>query len=323
LTRRLRQSNDAAGARRNVARHYNLRYDFYRTFLDQDVQYSCAFFARGDESLDAAQHAKKRLIAAKLYLRHPGMTVLDIGCGWGGMALTLAQQYGAQVTGITLSTEQVEVARRRAREAGLSGRVRFECADYREMNTVFDRVVSVGMMEHVGLPNYGAFFQAVRRCLGTDGVALIHHIVRSDGPGSTAAWLDKYIFPGGYSPALSEVLPAIEQSGLMLTDLETLRLHYAQTLRHWRRRFSANRNDICAMYDERFCRMFEFYLAGAELAFRREREVVVQVQLSPSQTALPSSRDYMLGAHQDAAKDYTAGNGFSRGLHQAENLELL
>jgi cyclopropane-fatty-acyl-phospholipid synthase len=297
VTRRLHQANTAGRARRNVAHHYDLKYDFYRTFLDQDMQYSCAFFPTGNETLEDAQTSKKRLIAAKLRLTQPGMTVLDIGCGWGGLALTLARDYGARVTGITLSTEQLNVARRRAREAGLAGRVRFECADYRDMTTRFDRVVSVGMMEHVGIAHYGAFFRTVRRCLDPQGVALIHHIARSDGPGSTAEWLDKYIFPGGYSPSLSEVLPAIEQSGLMLTDLEVLRLHYAQTIRHWRTRFAARREDICMMYDERFCRMFEFYLAAAELAFRREREVVVQIQLSPSQTSLPPSRDYLLTAH--------------------------
>ena len=293
LTRRLRQANDAVRARRHVARHYDLDSRLYRLILDGDLQYSCAYFAQGGETLEQAQQAKKRLIAAKLHLHRPGMDVLDIGCGWGGLALTLAAEYGAQVTGITLSTEQLAVARARAEAAGLAHRACFELADYRSMDRAFDRVVSVGMMEHVGLGQYAVFFQTVRRCLRGDGVALIHHIGRSAGPGSTAAWLQKYIFPGGYAPALSEVLPAIERSGLMLTDVEVWRLHYAQTVRHWAERFAANRGAIAALYDERFCRMFEFYLAAAELAFRRERQVVFQLQLSPSQTALPPTRGYM------------------------------
>ena len=293
LTRRLRQANDAVRARRHVAHHYDLDSRLYRLVLDDDLQYSCAYFAQGSDTLERAQAAKKRLIAAKLHLHRPDMTVLDIGCGWGGMALTLAADYGARVTGITLSTEQLAVARSRAEAAGLDHRISFELADYRSMHHRFDRVVSVGMMEHVGLGQYGAFFRTVRRCLPEDGVALVHHIGRSAGPGSTAAWLQKYIFPGGYSPALSEVLPAVERSGLMLTDVETWRLHYAQTVRHWAARFAANRAAICALYDQRFCRMFEFYLAAAELAFRRERQVVFQLQLSPSQTALPATREYL------------------------------
>ena len=293
LTRRLHQANDAARARRHVAQHYDLDSRLYRLILDDDLQYSCAYFPQGDETLEQAQQAKKRLIAAKLHLHRPGMTVLDIGCGWGGLALSLAAEYGAQVTGITLSTEQLAVACARAEAAGLADRARFELADYRSMDRPFDRIVSVGMMEHVGLGHYVAFFRTVRGCLHDDGVALIHHIGRSAGPGSTAAWLQKYIFPGGYAPALSEVLPAVERSGLMLTDVEVWRLHYAQTVRHWAERFAANRAAIATLYDERFCRMFEFYLAAAELAFRRERQVVFQLQLSPSQTALPPSRNYM------------------------------
>ncbi len=293
LTRRLRQANDAARARRRVAHHYDLDSRLYRLFLDGDLQYSCAYFASGAETLEAAQQAKKRLVAAKLHLHRPGLSVLDIGCGWGGLALSLAAEHGAQVTGITLSTEQLAVARARAEAAGLAHHVRFELADYRSLDRRFDRIVSVGMMEHVGLGQYATFFQTLRRCLAEDGVALVHHIGRSAGPGSTAAWLDKYIFPGGYAPALSEVVPAIERSGLMLTDAETWRLHYAQTVRHWSERFAANRAAAVALYDERFCRMFEFYLAAAELAFRRERQVVFQLQLSPSQTALPPTRDYM------------------------------
>lgn len=295
LTRGLRQINDAGRARRQVAHHYDLDSRLYSLFLDSDQQYSCAYFQRGDETLEEAQRAKKRLIAAKLHLDRPGLTVLDIGCGWGGLALTLAADYGARVTGITLSTEQLTRARARADAAGLADRVQFKLADYRSMDRTFDRVVSVGMMEHVGVIHYNTFFRVVRDCLTADGVALIHYIGRTDGPGTSGPWLQKYIFPGGYVPALSEVTPAIERSGLMVTDLETLRLHYARTIQCWRGRFAANRDAIRGLYDERFCRMFEFYLVGAELSFRRDRDVVFQIQLSPNLTALPYSRDYMLG----------------------------
>jgi cyclopropane-fatty-acyl-phospholipid synthase len=281
---------------REVAYHYDLDSRLYSLFLDQDQQYSCAYFERGDETLEEAQRAKKRHIAAKLLLNRPGLSVLDIGCGWGGLALTLAQDLGARVTGITLSTEQLNLARARARAMGLDDQVRFELADYRTMNDCYDRIVSVGMLEHVGHANYGAFYGTVRRCLAPEGVALIHHIGRAAGPGSTSPWLKKYIFPGGYSPALSDVMTDIERSGLMTTDIEVLRLHYARTLRLWRERFAQHRDEIRDLYDERFCRMFEFYLAGAELTFRHERHVVFQIQLSPSQTALPFTRDYMSAA---------------------------
>jgi cyclopropane-fatty-acyl-phospholipid synthase len=293
LTRGLRERNDVGAARRNVAHHYDLNSQLYSQFLDADQQYSCAYFMRGNETLEEAQAAKKRHIAVKLHLDRPGLRVLDIGCGWGGMALTLAVQYGANVTGITLSSEQLALARARADALNVTDRVRFELIDYRQVQQRFDRVVSVGMMEHVGAGNYGEYFRTVHDLLEDDGVALIHHIGRSDGPGATAPWLQKYIFPGGYSPALSETLPAIEKSGLMITDLEVLRLHYAQTLRLWRERFAAHRDDIRHLYDERFCRMFEFYLVGAELAFRRQRQMVYQVQLTREQTALPLTRDYM------------------------------
>ena len=223
------------------------------------------------------------------------------------MALTLAREYGADVTGITLSSEQLELARARASAAGVSDRVRFELIDYRQVTERFDRIVSVGMMEHVGPTNYGAYFQAVHDLLQDDGVSLIHHIGRSDGPGATSAWLQKYIFPGGYSPALSETLPSIEKSGLMVTDLETLRLHYAQTLRLWRQRFAQHRDDICHLYDERFYRMFEFYLAGAELAFRRQREVVYQIQLTREQETLPLTRDYMFDGAVSSCSGIFAG----------------
>src|SRR6185437_6014006 len=237
----------------------------YSLFLDRDRQYSCAYFRNGNETLEDAQAAKKRHIAAKLLLTRPGLRVLDVGCGWGGMALTLARDYGADVTGITLSQEQLQEARGRATAEGLEDRVRFEMLDYRSLQGQFDRIVSVGMFEHVGVGFYQTFWDMVARVLAPDGVALINAIGRHDGTGSTNPWLRKYIFPGGYSPALSEVLPVVERAGLMSTDIEILRLHYAETLKQWRRRFLANRDAITSIYDDRFCRMFEFYLAACEV----------------------------------------------------------
>ena len=293
MIRRLRQINSAVRARRNVAHHYDLSGRLYSLFLDRDRQYSCAYFPRGDETLEEAQLAKKHHIAAKLKLDRPDLSVLDIGSGWGGMALTLARDYGARVTGITLSTEQLAEARARAEAEGLSDRVKFELLDYRAVRDTYDRVVSVGMFEHVGINHYSTFFKVVKQALKPDGVALLHTIGRSDGPGTTNPWIAKYIFPGGYSPALSEVMTPIERSGLVVTDVEVLRLHYAETLRHWRRRFAANRDAIAALYDERFCRMFEFYLAGSELAFRHQDHVNFQVQIARDQTAVALTRDYI------------------------------
>ena len=301
VARRVHQFNPAGRARRNVAHHYDLNGRLYSLFLDRDRQYSCAYFPRGDETIDEAQVAKKRHIAAKLKLDRPDLSVLDIGCGWGGLALTLARDYGARVTGITLSTEQLAEAQARAQAEGLADRVSFELLDYRAMHRSFDRIVSVGMFEHVGVGHYRQFFETVKRCLAPDGVALLHAIGRNDRPGSTNAWIAKYIFPGGYCPALSEVFPPIEKAGLIVTDVEILRLHYAETLRHWRRRFAANRDAVAGIYDERFCRMFEFYLAGAEMSFRREHMRVFQVQLARDQTAAPLTRDYLTDSERTAA----------------------
>lgn len=292
--RLLRPLNSLRRARTNVAHHYDLDERLYRLFLDEDMQYSCAYFERPDMTLEEAQEAKKHHIAAKLMLDRPGLEVLDIGCGWGGMALTLARDYGAKVLGITLSVEQLEVARARAREAGLEDRVRFELLDYRNLHRTFDRIVSVGMFEHVGLKEYETFFRQIRDCLKADGVAVVHSIGRMEGPGTTNPWIAKYIFPGGYSPALSETLAAVELSGLWVTDCEILRLHYAETLAHWRKRFEANRDEINALYDERFVRMFEFYLLGAELAFRVQDHMNFQIQLTRSPEAVPLTRDYLL-----------------------------
>jgi len=307
VTRRINQFNPASRSRRNVAHHYDLNGRLYSLFLDRDRQYSCAYFPRGDETLEEAQVAKKRHIAAKLKLDRPDLSVLDIGCGWGGLALTLARDYGARVTGITLSTEQLAEAQARAQAEGLADRVTFELMDYRSMHRSFDRIVSVGMFEHVGVGHYRQFFDTLKRCLHPDGVALLHAIGRNDRPGSTNAWIAKYIFPGGYCPALSEVFPPIERAGLITTDVEILRLHYAETLRHWRRRFAANRDTIAALYDERFCRMFEFYLAGAELSFRREHMMVFQVQLTRDQTAVPLTRDYITDSERAGAQGARVG----------------
>ena len=300
VTRRIAQFNPAGRARRNVAHHYDLNGRLYSLFLDRDRQYSCAYFPRGDETLEEAQIAKKRHLAAKLKLDRPDLSVLDIGCGWGGLALTLAKDYGARVTGITLSTEQLAEAQARAQAEGLTDRVTFELLDYRAMHRSFDRIVSVGMFEHVGVGHYAQFFETVKRCLHPDGVAVLHAIGRNDRPGATNAWIAKYIFPGGYCPALSEVLPHIENAGLYTTDIEILRLHYAETLRHWRRRFAANRDTIAALYDERFCRMFEFYLAGSELSFRRDRMMIFQIQMTREQTAVPLTRDYITDTERAA-----------------------
>jgi cyclopropane-fatty-acyl-phospholipid synthase len=293
LVRFLHQYNPVPQARRNVAHHYDLSDQLYELFLDRDRQYSCAYFGTPGDDLDTAQENKKRHLAAKLLLR-PGQKVLDIGSGWGGLALYLATECGVDVTGLTLSEEQHKVATRRAAAAGLSDRVRFHLRDYREERGRYDRIVSVGMFEHVGVLQYPAFFHALSERLAPDGVALLHAIGRMDGPGTTNPWLRKYIFPGGYSPALSEVVPQVERARLWITDIEILRLHYAETLRLWRRRFEQNRDRIRALYDERFCRMWEFYLVGAELAFRRDTCLVFQMQMAKAVDTVPMTRDYMI-----------------------------
>ncbi len=292
LLRRLRQINTPLRSRRNVAHHYDLDGRMYSLFLDRDMQYSCAYFEDDRMSLEEAQLAKKRHLAAKLLLE-PGQKVLDIGCGWGGLGLYLAEHFDVDVTGITLSEEQVAVANRRAEERGLASRVRFRLEDYRKVKGPFDRIVSVGMFEHVGLGHYQKFFRTCRDLLATDGVMVLHSISRFDGPTYTSPWIDKYIFPGGYIPAVSEVMPAIERVGLKLTDTEILRLHYAKTLRAWRERFLANRAEIAAMLDERFCRMWEFYLAISECGFRYLDMMNFQLQLARHQEAVPFTRDYI------------------------------
>ena len=293
LWRALFQFNPARLARKHVAHHYDLSAKLYDLFLDKDRQYSCAYFADPSFTLEEAQTAKKRHIAAKLNLDRPGLKILDIGCGWGGLSLDLAREGSADVVGVTLSEEQLAAARERAARTGLSHNVRFGLTDYRAVDGQFDRIVSVGMFEHVGAPHYDTFFAKMRSLLKDDGVALLHTIGRTDGPGATNAWIAKYIFPGGYAPALSEIIPAIERNGLIVTDVEVLRLHYAHTLREWQKRFQACRADIAKLYDERFCRMWEFYLAGSEMAFLHDREVVYQIQIAKRINALPITRDYM------------------------------
>jgi cyclopropane-fatty-acyl-phospholipid synthase len=300
LDRRL-QLNAPRAARRNVAHHYDLSVDFYRRFLDPDLQYSCAYFPHPGATLEEAQAAKKAHLAAKLLLE-PGQQVLEIGCGWGGLALTLAQAAEVTVDGITLSTEQLALAQHRAEAAGLAGRARFSLTDYRHVAGAYDRIVSVGMFEHVGRPNFQAYFDQVARLLKDDGVAVIHSIGRSEGPALTQPWIAKYIFPGGYIPALSETLAAVERAGLIVTDIEILRLHYAETLRCWRERFEAARREIAEIYDERFCRMWEFYLAISEMAFRHRGHMVFQLQLGKRPDAAPLTRDYIAEAERRLAQ---------------------
>ncbi len=293
LMRRFAQYNPVGRAQRNVAHHYDLSSQLYDLFLDSDRQYSCAYFRTDNDSLEVAQDNKKRHIAAKLLLK-PGASVLDIGSGWGGLGIYLAKVGAGQVTGVTLSTEQHKLSNERAGAAGVADRVKFHLRDYREQTGKFDRIVSVGMFEHVGVNHYRKFFATLRDLLADDGVALLHSIGRSDGPGATSPWIRKYIFPGGYVPALSEVLPVIERAGLWVTDIEILRLHYADTLREWRRRFMQHRDRIRAIYDERFCRMWEFYLIGSELAFRAHGHMVFQIQIAKRVDSVPMTRDYML-----------------------------
>ncbi len=295
--KKLFQGNTLKRSRENVAHHYDLSNDLYRLFLDEGMNYSCAYYRSPDDSLDVAQENKLRHIASKMNIQ-PGDRVLDIGCGWGGMSLYLAQNFDVEVLGITLSTEQLELARTRAKEAGLEGKVRFELQDYRTLDDRFDRIVSIGMFEHVGLQYFEAYFSKIRDLLTEDGVAVVHSIGRKGGPGSTGAWIRKYIFPGGYSPALSETMGPVERAGLWITDIEIWRLHYAETLLEWSKRFAANWDTIAAMYDQRFCRMFEFYLIISELSFRAGKHMNFQLQLTRSRDALPLQRDYMYEVEQ-------------------------
>jgi cyclopropane-fatty-acyl-phospholipid synthase len=292
LVRHARQFNPRGRSKNNVARHYDLDGRLYSLFLDADKQYSCAYFETADTSLDDAQLAKKRHIAAKLLIGH-GDRVLDIGSGWGGLGLYLAEMTSANVTGVTLSTEQLQVSNDRAAEKSLTGSAKFLLEDYRDVSGPFDRIVSVGMLEHVGVDFYETYFRRCGELLTDDGIMMLHSIGRSDGPDVTNPWIAKYIFPGGYIPALSEVMPAIERAGLLVCDIEILRLHYAETLKAWRERFMARREEAVQLYDERFARMWEFYLASSEMAFRKQNLMNFQIQLTKRQGVVPMTRDYI------------------------------
>lgn len=296
VRQKLWRANHRARSKANVAHHYDLSGALYALFLDRDRQYSCAYYPDVDNeagiSLEQAQEDKKAHIAAKLHLK-PGMKVLDIGCGWGGMALYLHRTCGVDVTGITLSEEQLKVARQRAIDAGVADHVRFELIDYRDMTGPFDRIVSVGMFEHVGTPDYRTFFDKCRQLLTPDGVMLVHTIGRMGGPGTTDAFTTKYIFPGGYIPALSEMVAGSEGTRLMVTDVEVLRVHYGLTLREWYKRTMAHKADIVALYDERFFRLWTFYLAGAATVFEHGGMVNFQIQYARNRRTLPITRDYM------------------------------
>lgn len=298
------QFNPISRARRNAAHHYDLSPELFQAFLDPDLQYSCAYFTAPGQALETAQANKKRHIAAKLLLK-PGQRVLDIGSGWGGLSLGLARLGAGRVTGITLSKEQLDLSRELARKTALESRVDFQLKDYREIEGRFDRVVSVGMFEHVGVNHYDGFFRRLNQLLTDDGVALLHMIGRLDTPGATNPWMRKYIFPGGYTPALSEILSALQRSGLLVTDVEILRLHYAETLRHWRERFRANWDRMAELYDERFCRMWEFYLAGSEMAFRHNGLAVFQIQLAKRIDSVPMTRAYI----EEREHEYASGFG--------------
>jgi cyclopropane-fatty-acyl-phospholipid synthase len=292
LFRHLSQFNPRRRARNNVAHHYDLDGRLYALFLDGDMQYSCAYFETPDTTLDDAQLAKKRHLAAKLLIRR-GHRVLDIGSGWGGLGLYLAGMTGANVTGITLSTEQLQVSNARAAEKNLRS-AKFLLQDYRDIGGPFDRIVSVGMFEHVGVDHYDTFFKRCAELLADDGVIVLHAIGRSSGPDVTSPWIAKYVFPGGYIPALSEVFAAIERAGLLVCDTEILRLHYAETLKAWRERFMARREEAVQLYDERFARMWEFYLAASEMAFRKQNMMNFQIQLAKRQDVVPMTRDYVV-----------------------------
>ena len=292
LLGRMRTHNPVGAARRKVSHHYDLKPELFDLFLDSDRQYSCAYFASDNDDIETAQRRKKTHLAAKLLLR-PGNRVLDIGSGWGGLGLYLAQETDVDVTGVTLSHEQHDLSNARAVEAGLSERVRFKLQDYREEAGRYERIVSVGMLEHVGLGHYREFFGKVRDLLTDDGVAVVHTIGRYDTPGPVNPWIARYIFPGTYVPTLSELMPAIEEQNLLVTDIEVLKRHYAKTLRAWRDRFVSNRDRACAMYDERFCRMWEFYLTACEVGFLSKELNVFQIQLAKDLDAVPETRDYI------------------------------
>ena len=292
-SRKIKQYNPVGIAQKNVAHHYDLSTELYELFLDRDRQYSCAYFTDPNEDLESAQLSKKRHLASKLLLNRDSLNVLDIGSGWGGLGMYIAGVSDAEVTGVTLSTEQHRVSNERVRIAGIDDRVEFRLQDYRELPEKFDRIISVGMFEHVGKKNYTEFFKKISSLLTDDGVAVIHSIGRLDTPAAINPFIRKYIFPGADVPALSEITPVVERSGLICTDIEILRLHYAETLRHWREAFDARRAEVVAIYDERFCRLWDLYLIICEMGFRHENLMVFQIQLAKSLETVPLTRDYM------------------------------
>jgi cyclopropane-fatty-acyl-phospholipid synthase len=290
--RSLQQYNPVGKAQENVAHHYDLSNDFYKLFLDEDMQYSCAYFKHEKETLEQAQLNKKRHLASKLLIE-PGQRILDIGSGWGGLALYIATLADVEVVGVTLSKEQYDLSVQRAKTLGLNDRVQFKLQDYRQVEGTFDRIVSVGMFEHVGVQHYGEFFRKIYDLLTDSGVGLVHSIGHMSPPGTASPWLRKYIFPGAYSPAMSEVFTALELNSLWATDIEILRVHYANTLREWHNRFESNRDKIASMYDERFCRMWEFYLVSVGMMFRTGSQMVFQLQVAKQRDASPLTRDYI------------------------------
>jgi cyclopropane-fatty-acyl-phospholipid synthase len=279
-------------SKRNVAHHYDLSNDFFKLFLDKDLGYTCAYFTHPDNDIDTAEREKKKLVASKLLVKE-GMHILDVGCGWGGFAIYLAKTFGVKVTGITLSEEQHKYAVESAKREGLEQQVNFAVRDYRHEHGIYDRVIAIGILEHVGLLHYREFFAQIKALLKDDGVAIVHAISPMDGPGPNDNFLLKYIFPGGSTPSLSEVTPVIERSGLWITDIELLRMHYAETLRCWRAKFNENRETIKEMYDEKFCRMWEFYLTSCEVYFRYMVMMVFQIQIAKNKHTVPLTRDYM------------------------------
>ncbi len=307
LLRRVQQFHTLGRSKANVAHHYDLSGALYELFLDSEREYTCAYFPTGREDIEEAQRAKERHIAAKLLLR-PGQRVLDMGCGWGALDRYLARECGVDVTGVTLSEEQVRWGNERARAVGLADRTRVLLQDYRNATGRYDRIVSIGMMEHVGINHYGTMFRKIRDLLTDDGVALVHCIGRKNGPRFNHPWLTKYIFPGSYAPALSEVLPAIERQRLWVTDVEILRLHYAETLKRWRETFHANWDKVAKLYDERFCRMWDVYLIGTELFFSRHEGFIFQIQLAKDRHAVPLTRDYIYEWEHEAAQGLPAAH---------------
>ncbi|MEO0620238.1 MAG: cyclopropane-fatty-acyl-phospholipid synthase family protein [Pseudomonadota bacterium] len=308
--KRFQQSNPIGKAQQNIAHHYDIGNALYKLFLDEGMFYSCAYFENDDDTLEDAQRAKCRLIASKLDLAQ-GQKILDIGSGWGGLAIYLAQMEEVEVLGVTLSKEQHALSVENAEAAGVADRVTFELRDYRELDTQFDRIVSVGMFEHVGVPRYDEFFSHINQLMPDDGVMLLHSIGHMSPPSMASPWMRKYIFPGAYSPALSEVFPVVERNRLWVTDCEFLRLHYAMTLNHWHQRFEDNRDEIARMFDDRFCRMWEFYLISAEMMFRTGAQEVFHMQLSRNRDASPIRRDYIFEA-QARLREREAALGLDR-----------